>query len=153
MKLVDREIRTSDLDLICHHRYEMFRDMGKPLDKIEPMIVEFRNWLNPKLHDGSYFGFILEDENGKPAGGIGLHIFDWAPHVLHPEEHLRGYISNVYVEHHCRRQGVASRLMELGEAELKRRGASLIVLHASDAARGIYDKAGWRQSTEMIKHV
>ncbi|MFT6657020.1 GNAT family N-acetyltransferase [Maritalea sp.] len=152
MSLIEREIRTSDLDLICHHRFEMFRDIGAPLSKIEEMIVEFRKWLNPRLHSGEYFGFILE-ENGKPAGGIGLSIIDWAPHVLHPKEHLRGYISNVYVEHHCRRQGIASRLMELGEAELKGRGATLVVLHASDAGREIYDKSGWKQSSEMIKHV
>lgn len=130
----------------------MFRDIGHPLDKIEAMIVEFRKWLNPRLHNGEYFGFVLE-EDGKPAGGIGLALIDWAPHVLHPAEHLRGYISNVYVEHHCRRQGVASRLMELGEAELKKRGATLIVLHASDAGREIYDKSGWKRSSEMIKHV
>lgn len=153
MNLNEREIRTSDLDLICHHRFEMFRDIGQPLDKIEAMIVEFRKWLNPRLHDGSYFGFVLEEENGKTAGGIGLSIIDWAPHVLHPTDHLRGYISNVYVEHHCRRQGVASQLMASGEAELKRRGASLIVLHASDAGREIYDNSGWKQSSEMIKHV
>ena len=69
--LTTRSVTPGDLGLICRHREQMFRDMGRPDEPIEAMIEPFRAWLEKRLSDGTYFGFITE-EAGRPVGGIGI---------------------------------------------------------------------------------
>lgn len=148
-----RGIGPSDLELICRHREEMFRDAGSPDDDLAVMTEHFRDWLAPRLADGSYFGFILSCD-GQPAGGVGLTLIDWPPHPLHPTDDRRGYVLNLYVEPEHRRKGVARQLMQLAEAELDKRGASLLILHATEKGRPLYSELGWiAGSAEMIKRL
>jgi ribosomal protein S18 acetylase RimI-like enzyme len=126
-----RPVRLSDLELICRHREEMFRASNAPgrSDEIlRAMTASFRVWIEPRLGDGSYFGYIVE-EGGAAVAGIGLMIIDWPPHPLHPNEDKRGYVLNVFVEPSHRRRGLAKMLMGLGEAEIARRGVSFAILH------------------------
>ena len=145
-----RAVRCSDLDLICRHREEMFRDAGSDEGGLAVMTQHFRVWLEPRLADGSYSGFILSVE-GQPVAGIGLMLIDWPPHPLHPSQAHRGYILNLFVEPKHRRQGLAARLVQLAEAELVRRGAQYEVLHATDKGRPLYRGLGWDTTAEMAK--
>ncbi len=140
-----------DLELICHHREEMFRDAGSDEQLLRAMTGHFRRWLRPRLADGSYFGFILTCE-GAPAAGVGLMLIDWPPHPQHPEHDRRGYVLNLFVEPERRRKGLARRLMQLAEEELTRRGVSLLILHATQKGRSLYSQLGWEAgSAEMLK--
>jgi ribosomal protein S18 acetylase RimI-like enzyme len=146
-----RTVGPDDLELICHHREEMFRDAGSDEQALAVMTENFRPWLAPRLADGSYFGFILTCD-GQPAAGVGLMLIDWPPHPLHPSHDRRGYVLNLFVEPEHRRQGLARRLMQLAEDELTRRGVSLLVLHATEKGRPLYSELGWDAgSAEMIK--
>jgi ribosomal protein S18 acetylase RimI-like enzyme len=146
-----RAVAPADLDLICHHREEMFRDAGSDEQSLAVMTENFRPWLEPRLADGSYFGFILI-ATGEPAGGVGLMLIDWPPHPLHPAQDRRGYVLNLFVEPEHRRKGLARRLMRLAEDELSRRGVSLLVLHATEKGRPLYSDLGWvAGAAEMLK--
>jgi ribosomal protein S18 acetylase RimI-like enzyme len=146
-----RAVGPTDLDLICHHREEMFRDAGSGERSLAVMTESFRPWLEPRLADGSYFGFILTAA-GEPAAGVGLMLIDWPPHPMHPAQDRRGYVLNLFVEPQHRRKGLARRLMQLAEEELARRGVSLLVLHATEKGRPLYSDLGWSAgSAEMIK--
>jgi GNAT superfamily N-acetyltransferase len=146
-----RAVGPDDLELICHHREEMFRDAGSREPALVVMTQNFRTWLAPRLADGSYFGFILTCD-GQPAGGVGLMLIEWPPHPLHPAQDRRGYVLNLFVEPEHRRRGLARRLMQLAEEELARRGVSLLVLHATEKGRPLYSELGWvAGSAEMIK--
>jgi ribosomal protein S18 acetylase RimI-like enzyme len=146
-----RPVSADDLELICRHREEMFRDAGSSDDDLAVMTGHFREWLGPRLADGSYFGFIVSS-GGQPAGGVGLMLIDWPPHPLHPTHDQRGYVLNLFVEPEHRRKGLARRLMELAEEELVRRQVSLVVLHATDKGRPLYSELGWMASSaEMVK--
>jgi ribosomal protein S18 acetylase RimI-like enzyme len=148
-----RPVSLGDLDLICRHREEMFRASNAPgrSDEIlRAMTASFRVWIEPRLRDGSYFGYIAE-ENGAAVAGIGLMIIDWPPHPLHPNEDKRGYVLNVFVEPSHRRRGLAKMLMDLGEAEIARRGVSFAILHATRMGRLLYEQTGWTQTAEMSK--
>src|SRR5215472_13255110 len=112
-----RAVCEADLELVCRHREEMFREAGRSDSVLQTMTQHFREWLRPRLRDGTYFGFILS-EYGQPVGGIGLMVIDWPPHPSHPALDKRGYVLNVYIEPSCRRRGLAGRLMQLAEAEL-----------------------------------
>lgn len=145
-----RTLDVGDLELICRHREAMFRDAGRDGDELATMTEHFRPWLLPRLRDGSYFGFVLEDQ-GRPIAGIGLMLIDWPPHPLHPTQDRRGYVLNVYVEPDYRRRGLARELMRLADAEFARRGVSYCVLHATEQGRPLYRELGWSGTAEMAK--
>ena len=146
-----RAVGPDDLELICRHREEMFRDAGSDERSLAVMTENFRPWLKPRLADGSYFGFILTCE-GEAVGGVGLMLIDWPPHPLHPAQDRRGYVLNLFVEPQHRRGGLARKLMQLAEQELSRRGVSLLILHATEKGRPLYSQLGWvAGSAEMIK--
>lgn len=143
-----RPVRSSDLDLICRHRQEMFRESGRPPAQVAAMAEPFREWLAPRLADGRYFGWIVE-EGGAPVAGLGMMEIDWPPHPLHPREARRGYILNVYVEPGFRRRGLARLLMETAQEEARRRGIGYAILHATDQGRALYEALGWTDTAEM----
>ena len=151
--LTERSLTPVDLDLICRHRKEMFRASGRP-DRSEQtlntMTTSFLAWLEPRLVSGSYFGFVIEDDL-MPIAGIGLMVIDWPPHPSHPTHDKRGYILNVFVEASHRNRGVGTRLMALAETELKKRGVSFAVLHATAMGQRLYNALGWRATAEMAK--
>lgn len=148
-----RAVTPHDLDLICRHREEMFRDAGTPDLDLAVMTQHFARWLRPRLADGTYFGFILTS-GGEPAGGVGLMLIDWPPHPLHTSSDRRGYVLNLYIEPEHRRRGHARRLMELAEQELAKRGATCLILHATEKGRPLYSELGWVPgSAEMIKRL
>jgi ribosomal protein S18 acetylase RimI-like enzyme len=150
-----RPVSLSDLDLICRHREDMFRASnapGRSDESLRAMTASFRVWIEPRLRDGSYFGYIVEDD-GAAVAGIGLMIIDWPPHPLHPNEDKRGYVLNVFVDPSHRKRGLAKMLMSLGEAEIARRGVSFAILHATRMGRLLYEQTGWTQTAEMSKQV
>ncbi len=130
----------------------MFAEDGRPEEELALMSVAFRAWIKPRLEDGRYFGFLVE-EAGEVIAGIGLMIIDWPPHFLHPESAERGYICNVFVEPEHRGKGLARMLMLRAEEEFGQRGVSYLVLHASKLGRPLYEKLGWKDTREMAKRL
>jgi ribosomal protein S18 acetylase RimI-like enzyme len=145
-----RELSENDVELICRHREEMFRDAGRSEEVLQVMTQHFRDWLRPRLSDRTYFGFVVCD-NGQPIAGIGLMLIDWPPHPSHPTTDKRGYVLNVYVEPEHRRRGLARELMRLADGEFAKRGVQFAVLHATDKGRSVYAGLGWSGTTEMSK--
>jgi len=145
-----RPLHTDDLELVCRHREEMFRDAGRNEDVLIPMTEHFREWVRPRLQDGSYFGYVISD-GGAPVAGIGLMLIDWPPHPLHPTQDKRGYVLNVFVEPGYRNRGLARELMNLADAEFARRGVSYAVLHATEKGKPLYQRLGWDRTAEMAK--
>lgn len=148
-----RPVATSDLTRICDHRQEMFREAGKTDHDLARMASPFAVWLQPRLADGRYFGFMAEMENGETIGGVGLMEIDWPPHPAHPEDFRRGYVLNVFVEPPYRGRGIARALMEASEKAFQERGVTYAILHSTDAGRPCYEKMNWLLTTEMAKHL
>ena len=130
----------------------MFRDAGRRDDVLAPMTAHFREWLKPRLADGSYFGFVMSDD-GVEMAGIGLMLIEWPPHPEHPTQDKRGYVLNVFVEPAYRKRGLARELMALADAEFARRGVSYAVLPATEKGRPLYQGLGWNGTTEMAKPI
>jgi hypothetical protein len=78
-----RPVAARDLELICEHRERMFAASGRTRESLQPMTAAFRQWLVPRLSDGSYFGWMLEDA-GRVVAGLGMMVIDWPPHPSHP---------------------------------------------------------------------
>jgi ribosomal protein S18 acetylase RimI-like enzyme len=147
-----RALEEADLELVCRHREQMFREAGRDEGVLQSMTAHFREWLRPHLRDRSYFGYLLSDAR-QPVAGIGLMLIDWPPHPSHPVSDRRGYVLNVYVEPAYRRRGLARELMQLAEAEFARRGVQFAILHATEAGRDLYAGLGWSATTEMAKPI
>ena len=148
-----RPLTIADLDLACRHREKMFTESGRPPEAIAAMVPAFREWLEPRLADGRYSGFVVETEAGEPVGGMGMMEIDWPPHPFHPTEGRRGYVLNIYVEPGHRRRGHARRMMAAAEAEFERRGLTYAVLHATEAGRPLYEQLGWEPTAEMARRL
>jgi len=150
--MIIRPISPRDLDLICRHRREMFKDAGQSEEILNAFAEPFREWVTPRLSDGRYFGFIAE-ESGDSIGGIGLMEIDWPPHPAHPLDSRRGYVLNLFVEPAHRKRGVAQALLDASETEFGKRGLTYAVLHATAAARPLYERNGWGSTSEMAKRL
>jgi GNAT superfamily N-acetyltransferase len=126
----------------------MFEEAGSAADVLDTMAEPFRLWLTAALRDQRYFGWVVEAD-GAAVGGIGMMIIEWAPHPLHPVQDHRGHVLNVFVEPAHRGQGLATKLVRMAQDEARRRGVAFMVLHATDAGRPVYEKLGWRGTSEM----
>jgi GNAT superfamily N-acetyltransferase len=143
-----RPVAEHDLKLICEHRERMFAESGRTRESLRPMTAAFERWLAPRLADGSYFGWMLEDA-GVVIAGLGMMIIDWPPHPSHPADHRRAYILNVFVEPEHRRKGLAKRLMALAEARAGELGVCYAILHSTRKGRPLYESLGWGPTSEM----
>src|SRR4051812_41832137 len=82
-----------DLEVILHHRREMFREMGgRYRESLEQFESASRRYFDAALRDGTYFGLIAEIE-GQVAAGGGVVIAHWpgSPLNLEPK---RAWILN-----------------------------------------------------------
>lgn len=145
-----RPLQLDDLDLVCRHREDMFREAGRPDDLLDAMREPFRRWLEPRLAQSEYFGFVAELA-GEPIGGIGLMAIEWPPHPAHPLDARRGYVLNLFVEPEHRGRGVARALMAASDDAFARQALSYAILHATEAGKPLYERIGWAATTEMGK--
>jgi GNAT superfamily N-acetyltransferase len=143
-----RPVAPGDLDLICRHRHEMFKASARTDAMVQPSTDAFREWLKPRLDDGVYFGWIA-CLDGIEIAGLGMMVIDWPPHPSHPLQSRRGYILNVFVEPGFRGRGLARAPMDAAMAEAKRRNLEYLILHATAMAMPMYEKFGWRRTSEM----
>lgn len=151
--LTTRTLLPGDLDLVCQHRVAMFTDGGRrSKSDLTVMDSNFRVWLEPRLKDGRYFGFIVEDGN-IPIAGIGLMELDWPPHPSHQDDDRRGYVLNMFVDPPYRKQGIAQMLLEKADSEFEQRGIRYAILHTTSAGRSLYEQTGWEATSEMGKRI
>ena len=147
------QIRTAtpaDADVITHHRRRMFVDAGRQDNRVLDVMAEhFKPWVEVRLADGRYFGWLTTAE-GKVVAGAGLIVLDWPPHPLDPRQDKRGYLLNVYVEPEHRRKKLASHLIDQALAEARRQKIRVIALHSTDAGKPLYESNGFRSTNEMF---
>jgi len=139
----------ADAEAIAEQRLRMFADAGVAEEAaMGPMRANFVDWVRPRLADGTYIGWQVEDD-GRLVGGAGLWVIDWPPHFMDAEPQ-RAYLLNFYVAPEMRRHGLARELLALAVAEAKARGIVVVTLHASKFGKPLYEKAGFKLSNEMM---
>jgi GNAT superfamily N-acetyltransferase len=139
--------------LITSHRRLMFAAIGKMTQaELDRMAIAFEPWVRERLANRSYLGWLAVANNGtnveKVAAGVGLWIMDWPPGRL-DWEGKRAYILNVYTEPEFRGHGLATQLVKIALDECRSRGLSMVILHASDFGRPIYERLGFVGTNEM----
>jgi GNAT superfamily N-acetyltransferase len=140
----------ADAALLTAHRHAMFAEVGLGTPEgLEVMSRHFTPWLERMLAAGRYVGWLVEDDE-VAAASAGFFELDWPPHPFDPAATGRGYLLNFWVEPAYRKRGLARLLVREAVAESRRRGLRVTTLHASAAGRPVYEKEGFRSSSEMI---
>ncbi|HLW54595.1 MAG TPA: GNAT family N-acetyltransferase [Candidatus Angelobacter sp.] len=85
---------------------------------------------------------------GSIAGGAGLWLMDWPPHMIGQGER-RGNILNVYTIGNFRRRGLARYLIETTLQWCRDNRIDTIILHASPEGRALYESMGFQAANEM----
>lgn len=138
----------ADIELILHHRREMFREMGGDYERgLTAFESASRSYLTSALEGGSYYGMIGEI-SGKAVAGGGVVIAAWpgSPLNLDPR---RAWILNMYVEPEFRRRGFAREIIESLIGWCKQNGFQSVALHASEYGRSLYESLGFQSTNEM----
>jgi ribosomal protein S18 acetylase RimI-like enzyme len=144
-----RRATPSDAEAIAAQRCQMFADAGLAGEaQMAPMVANFILWVRAKLEDGSYAGWLTE-ENGRLVAGAGLWVMEFPPHFIDPEPR-RAYLLNFYVAPEMRGRGLARSLLTLAVAEAKARGIKVVTLHASKFGKPLYERNGFEMSNEMM---
>jgi GNAT superfamily N-acetyltransferase len=139
----------ADVGLITEHRCRMFAEMGlDDSERLREIAEAFVPWVTERLRDGRYLGWLVETE-GAVVGGGGMWLMDFPPH-WHDPQPLRAYLLNFYVVPEFRGQGLAYRLLRTAVEEARQRGIRVVALHASNAGRPIYEKFGFKGTSEMM---
>ena len=137
-----------DAETIAWHRVRMFVDSGQAEgEAMETMRTNFVDWVRPRLADGRYLGWLVEDD-GAVVAGAGLWVMDFPPHWMDAAP-LRAYLLNFYVEPEFRGHGLAYGLLKTTVAEARRRGIKVVSLHASRFGRPLYERNGFESTNEM----
>ena len=127
----------------------MFVDAGQAEDEtMQAMMENFLTWVRPRLSDGSYVGWIVE-EDGRAVAGAGMWLIDFPPHWMDAEP-VRAYLLNFYVDPAFRGRGLAYDLLTTAVEDARRRGIKVVSLHASKFGKPLYERNGFEPTNEMI---
>ena len=144
-----RRATLDDAETIALHRRMMFRDMGYHDDALlDAMTEKFLPWIRAKMAAGDYLAWLAVSAQDIVVAGAGLWLMDWPPHMLGSGA-LRGNILNVYTQPEFRHRGLARWLVEAALHWCKTNEVDLVILHASDDRRRLYESLGFRAGNEM----
>jgi GNAT superfamily N-acetyltransferase len=156
-RLVLRAATAADAPILARHRVEMFRDMGRLAH--DGVAEALRAAAEPELRawvaDGRYVGFLAApaERPDQVVGGAGIQLRALLPRPSPDGTAVLGgpeaYVLNVYVEREWRRRGIAAQLMARVLAYARERDLKVITLHPSDAGRPLYERLGFRPTSEM----
>jgi GNAT superfamily N-acetyltransferase len=146
---VVRRAVVGDAEVVTAQRRAMFTAM-KSADAaaLDDMEARFLPWVKREIAAERYLGWLAVADGGSVAAGVGLWLMEWPPHVV-GRASRRGYLLNVYTEAGFRRLGLARHLVEVAMDWCRANGVEVLVLHASDAGRAMYEELGFGATNEM----
>lgn len=146
-----REVQLSDAELLAQLRIDMRRERETqaPPEDQQAFLEENINYFKTALKQGSYIGFIAE-ENGVPAGtgGICLHIH---PPSYSVPNGKTACLLNMYTLPAFRGRGVAGKILSLLIGKAKENNCRKVYLNASNMGKPLYQKNGFTDvENEMV---
>ncbi len=139
----------TDTPIIVAQRRAMFLDVHPQSDPVllDMMDSNFAVWVRDRLERGEYIGWFVMDGD-TIAAGAGVWLIDWPPTPRDPVGR-RAYILNVYTAPAYRRRGLARQMMAAILAWSRAQVLKVVVLHASEFGRPLYESLGFEATNEM----
>jgi len=153
-----RRATVEDAAVIAHHRARMFHDMDEISDAAyDDFLAASQEWTERGLTSGEYIGWLAvpQDQPELIVAGAGVQLRQVPPHPCRPSrggkfaKGRHAIVLNVFTEPEWRKRGAANFLMEEILAWAREEKLDRLVLHASDAARSLYEKMGFIATNEM----
>ncbi|CAG0973628.1 diamine N-acetyltransferase [Planctomycetaceae bacterium] len=143
-----RRATLRDLPLLIRHRRGMFEDMKRgSASELTKHDRNYAKWARQRLSDGSMIGFVaLQGKEVAASGCVWLREKQPAPG--YPGGRVP-YLLSMFTERHKRGLGAATAIVKAALAWAKKRKLPLMLLHASDAGRPIYERLGFKATNEM----
>lgn len=139
----------ADVEQIVTHRRRMFEDMGnKNSEGLDRMVATFRPWLIDHLQRDVYHSWLACNAEGKVIAGSDVWLIDW-PAGQYDISAYRGYILNVFTHPDYRRRGLARQLVQACTDWCYANGVQVMMLHASEEGRKVYEGMGFTPTNEM----
>jgi GNAT superfamily N-acetyltransferase len=144
-----RRASLKDLDVLVDQRRAMWTDMGVT-DQLRLQRADraYKRWTRTRLRNHQLLGWLVENRDGKVAGGGCLWLQPIQPGPNHTGM-TQPYLLSMYTSPEFRRRGVASMVVGQAIEWCKRRGYSRLRLHASEMGRPVYRQFGFKRGWEM----
>lgn len=137
----------TDAETVQDQRDAMFTDMGQGGPGLERARTSALDWHRRALASGLYRGFLVET-GGEVVAGAGVLWQDLPPSPS-TFSGRRAYVLNVYVQPEHRGRGLSRRLLERVLDECRAQGVQVVTRHASEAARSLYERTGFKPTSEL----
>lgn len=134
-----RKATLEDIPMLGELRKRQLIDEG--YDPVGDMDAELSAFFHRHLADGSMVEWVAED-NGEIVATGGVVFYDFPPAFFDPVS-IRGYVTNMYTAPAYRRQGIATKMLELVAQEARERRVGLMWLGASKLGRPVYERFGF----------
>ncbi len=148
-----RRATPADLDTLVTFRVALFTEMGQITSDADAarLAALSRSFFADALPAGSFMGWLAEAEASAVASG-GAVRFQRPPSPANPSGN-EVYIMNMYTRPDWRGKGAATVLLEAIITEVRATDARRIWLHATEAGRAVYERAGFRGTTSDMELV
>ena len=145
-----RTAELSDIKQISEIRKKQIQDEGqKPTIQIDE---DLHRYFEEKMQSGELIEWVAE-EDGRIIATAAIVFMDFPPSFTNKTGRT-GYVANVYTADEYRGKGIAATLLEKVEQEAKKRGITMMLLHASEMGRKAYVKSGYEDvDIEMEKRI
>jgi GNAT superfamily N-acetyltransferase len=100
------------------------------------------------MNSGDYHAWIVAAPDALVVAGAGLWLMDWPPHMVGVGSR-RGNILNVYTVPKFRRHGLGRWLTQTAVEWCRKNAVDIVILHASNEGRPLYESLGFISSNEM----
>lgn len=144
-----RKATIDDAPLLARQRMLMFSQTTPvPADDQPALEAAIEDYCRRAMPAGTFHAWIA-DYDGRPVAGGGLQVRTLVPRPGYARGEPEGLIVSMWTEPEHRRRGLGGRIvraiLEWGVAN----GVTRISLHASDAGRPVYARAGFVPTNEM----
>ena len=144
-----RQATLDDIPVIVTHRRKMFEDIGMGTPQVlDAMESRFVTWAREHMENERYLSWFAVTPEDKVVSGVGLWLMDWPSHIV-GESLYRGYLLNVYTDPDYRRNGLGRMLTQCAVDWCWENDIEVVVLHASNQGRPIYEALGFTPTNEM----
>src|SRR5437016_14643501 len=143
-----RRASLNDLGLLVRHRRGMWSDIAL-FSKADLDVADraYRHWATTQMKANRFVGFIV-DVDGQPVASGCVWIMQ-----VQPRPNWTGteaaYLLSMYTEPAHRGRGHGARIVREAIRYAKAREIHVMLLHASPFGESIYQRLGFKRTTEM----